>query len=146
MGAGVLGDEISMRSEAIAGALDLDDDGVVEEAIEQCGGDDRVAEDVAPFREAAIRGENHGALFVAGVDQLEEEVGAAVADRQIADLVDDQQRGSAVEADLLDQAAFSLGPGQGLDQLGQRAAIDTPAGLHRGDAECGGQVTFSGAW
>ena len=50
MGAGVLGDKIGMCAEAIAGPLDLDDDGVVEEAIEQCRGDDRVAEDVAPAK------------------------------------------------------------------------------------------------
>ena len=50
VGAGVLGDEIGMRAQAVAGPLDLDDDGVVEEAIEQGGGDDRVAEDVTPAK------------------------------------------------------------------------------------------------
>jgi hypothetical protein len=83
VGAGVLGNEIGMGTEAVAGAFDLDDDGVVEEAIEQGGGDDWVAEEVAPFGETAVRGEDHGTFFVAGVDQLEEEVGAAVADRQV---------------------------------------------------------------
>ena len=33
-----------MAAEAIAGALDADDDGVMEEAIEQCCGDDGVTE------------------------------------------------------------------------------------------------------
>jgi len=48
--AGVLGDEVGMGAQAVAGAFDLDDDGVVEEAIEQCRGDDRIAEDVAPAK------------------------------------------------------------------------------------------------
>ena len=67
-------------AESIAGALDLDDPGVVEQTIEQGGGDDLVAEDVALFAEAAVGGEDHGAAFVAGVDELEEQVGAAGSD------------------------------------------------------------------
>ena len=64
--------------------LDLDHDGVVQQTVEQRGGDDGVAEDLAPFGEAAIRGEDHGALFVTGVDELEEQIAAAENDRQIA--------------------------------------------------------------
>ena len=48
---------------------------MVQQAVEQCGGDHGVAEDLAPFREAAVGGEDHGRAFVAGVDELEEEVG-----------------------------------------------------------------------
>src|SRR3546814_10081923 len=47
---------------------------------------------LAPFGKAAVGGEDHGAAFIAGVDQLEEQVAAAWDDRQVADLVDDQQR------------------------------------------------------
>ena len=45
-----------MLAEAIAGAFDLDDDGMVEEAVQQGGGDDGVAEDLAPFGEGARAG------------------------------------------------------------------------------------------
>ncbi|WP_277753912.1 hypothetical protein [Muricoccus nepalensis] len=38
-----------MATEAVAGALDADDDGVVEEPVEQGGGNDGVAEHLAPF-------------------------------------------------------------------------------------------------
>ena len=57
------------------------------QAIEERVGDDGIAEDVAPLGEAAVGGEDHGALRVAGVDELEEQVGAAAGDRQVADLV-----------------------------------------------------------
>jgi hypothetical protein len=60
----VLGNEIGMGTEAVAGAFDLDDDRVVEEAIEKGGGDYWVAEEVGRFGEAAVRGEDHGALFL----------------------------------------------------------------------------------
>jgi hypothetical protein len=119
---------------------------MVEQPVEQGGGDDRVAQQFAPFGKATVAGQDHGALFIAGIDQLEEQVGAAGGNRQIADLVpsqpcsrmacrarDDQESRAAVEADLLDQAAFAFGPGQGFDQLGERAAIDAFAGLDRGD-------------
>ena len=70
-----------MLTQAIARALDLDHDGMVEQPVEERGGDDGIAEDLAPFGEAAVRGEDHGALFVAGVDELEEEIAAAGNDR-----------------------------------------------------------------
>ena len=96
-----------MLAETIAGAFDLDDDGMVEEAVQQGCRDDGIAEDLAPFGEAAIGGEDHRPFFVAGVDELEEEVGAAGGDRQVADLVDDEQAGAAVEAELLGQPQAS---------------------------------------
>ena len=91
--------EVGVLAEPIARPLDLDDDGVVEEAVEQRRGDDGIAEDVAPFGEAAVGGEDHRALFVAGIDELEEQIAAAGDDRQVADLVDDEQREAAEEAD-----------------------------------------------
>ena len=50
--------------------------------------------------------------LVAGVDELEEQIAAAGHDRQVADLVDDQQGGPAEEADPLLQAALALGRGE----------------------------------
>ena len=39
--------EIGMLAQAVAGASDLDDDGVVEKRVEEHGGDHGIAEDVA---------------------------------------------------------------------------------------------------
>ncbi len=62
----MLGHEIGMLSEAVTGALDLDDNGLVQEAVQQGGGDNRVAEHLAPLGEAAVGGEDHRAAFIAG--------------------------------------------------------------------------------
>jgi hypothetical protein len=113
----VLGDEFGVLTEAVARALDLDDDGVVEETVEEGGSDDRVAKDLAPLGEAAVGGEDHRSLFVAGVDELEEEASAIRGDWQVADLVDDQERGAAEEADLVTQPAFALRLGEGGDDI-----------------------------
>ena len=49
-----LGQEVGVFAQPIAGALDLDDDRVVKEPVEEGGGDDGIAEDVAPLGEAAV--------------------------------------------------------------------------------------------
>jgi hypothetical protein len=54
----VLGDEISVGAQAVAGPFGLHDDGVMEKPVEQRRGDDEVAEDLAPFGEAAVGGED----------------------------------------------------------------------------------------
>ena len=141
----MLGHEFGVLAEAIAGALDLHDDGVVEQPVEQRGGDDGIAEDVAPFGKAAVGGEDHGAAFVAGVDELEKQIAAAGHDGQVADLVDDQQRGAGKEPDALVQTAFALGAGELAEQVGQGAEVDAAAGFDRLDAERGGEMAFAGA-
>ena len=80
----------------------------------------RFAEHLAPFGKAAIGGQDHGALFVAGVDQLEEQIAAAGhrpagsrSRRRSA-----AQRGR--EADPLAQPSLALGLGQRADEVGQR--------------------------
>ena len=45
----MLGHQVGVLAQAVAGSLDLDDHGMVEQTVEQRGGDDRAAEDVAPF-------------------------------------------------------------------------------------------------
>jgi hypothetical protein len=48
---------------------------VVDESVDQGGGDHRVAEDLAPLLEAAVGGDDDRAAFVAAGDQGEEQVG-----------------------------------------------------------------------
>ena len=86
-----------MASEAVAGAFDAHDDGMVQEAVEQRGCHHGVAVRRSPFGKAAVGGEDHGAAFVAGVDQLKEQVPAAGDDGEVADLIDDQQLRPAEE-------------------------------------------------
>lgn len=50
----MFGHELGVLAEPITRSVDLDDDRMVKQAIEKCGCDDRVAEDLAPFGETAI--------------------------------------------------------------------------------------------
>jgi hypothetical protein len=45
--------------------------------VDGAGSSNRIAEDLAPFGEAAVGGEDHGALPVAAIDGLEEQIAAA---------------------------------------------------------------------
>ena len=72
-----------MLTQPIAHPLDLDDNSMVKQAIEQSRCDDGIAEELAPFGEATVGGEDHGAFFVAGVDELEKQIAAAWYDRLV---------------------------------------------------------------
>ena len=64
---------------------------MVEQAIQQGRGHDLIAKDLGPLTESAVGGEDHRGALVASVDQLEEEIAAIGADREISDFIDDQQ-------------------------------------------------------
>ena len=113
-----------MTAEAIAGALDLDDNGMVKQAVQQRGGDNGAAKDIAPFGKAAVRGQNHRTALVAGIDQLKEQVTTSGDDRQVADLINDQQLGPAQKAQTFAQGALPLRLGERTDDVGQGGEVD----------------------
>ena len=87
--------ELGVLAHAVAVAADVDEVAVVQEPVDERRGHDLVAEDLAPFLEALVGGEHGRGVFVAAGHELEEEHGAGAGDRQVADLVDDQQRRDA---------------------------------------------------
>ena len=139
----MLGDEVSIAVEPLAGALDLDDHDVVQERVEHCGRDNGIAEDLSPFGEAAVGCEDHGRLSVPGVDGLEEQAGATNCDRKVADIINKQQGGPSIEGDLLGQLALAFGPTQRRDQFGQGCAVKTPTGFQDSEAKGCGQVRLA---
>ena len=104
---GAVLDEVDVAPQAVACSFDVHDDGMVQQPVQQGGGDHGVAEHLAPFGKAAVGGEDHRTPLVAGVDELEEQVPATGDDRQVADLVDDQELGPAQEAEPLAQRALA---------------------------------------
>src|SRR5215472_16389340 len=73
--------------EPVAVAFEGDDVGVVDEAVDHGGGDGVVAEDFAPAAELLVAGDDQRCAFVAGADELEEQVRCLVFERDVADLV-----------------------------------------------------------
>ncbi len=84
----------------------------MQQPVEDRGGDDAVAEDLAPGAEALVAGQDHGPAFIAPADELEEQVRALAVDRQVADLVDDEQPRGGVDLQLFFQPPFGVRLGQ----------------------------------
>ena len=82
-------------SEPVGGAVEGDDDAAVQESVEHGCGDGGVAEDLAPGSDGPVRGDHDRGLQVALVDDLEQRGGGLAAQRQVAELVDDQEPGLA---------------------------------------------------
>lgn len=82
---------VSLGAEPVAVAADGQHVAVVQEPVEDRGRDHRICEHGAPFGNAAVRRDQHGAGFIAPADQLEEQVRRVGLQRQVAELVDDQQ-------------------------------------------------------
>ena len=78
-------------AESVAGAFEGEYVGVVDDAVDHRGGDGLVTEDAAPAAEGQVAGQDQGGVFVAGRDELEEQVRGVLLDGQVADLVDDDQ-------------------------------------------------------
>ena len=85
--------EFHVASHPVAVAPDVDDVASVEHPVEQRGGHDLVVQGLSPLLEALVGGEHGRSVLVAPVDKLEEQDGAAPGDREVADLVDDQECG-----------------------------------------------------
>ena len=101
--------ELGVLTHPVAVAADVDDVAVMQQPVDECCGHDLVAQDLAPLLEALVGREHGGRVLVAPVDQLEEEHGASLVDRQIADLVDDQERGVGQGLETMAESASGLG-------------------------------------
>ena len=101
----------------------VDDVAVMDQPVDQGCSHDLVAEHAAPFLEALVRRQNRRRPFVPGVDELEEQHGTVLADRQVADFVDHQEGRMRQHTQPAGQVAGSLRVGEGLDQPGETTPV-----------------------
>ena len=129
-------------------ALAFDDDGVsmMQQPIQDRGGQGAVmVEDRGPFLEGAVGGNDKRPLFIAEANHLEEQIGACLVNREIAELVKDEQRGFGVFFEFRFETARTLSSGQGVDDIngtGKEHRVALEAG---GIAKRGRQVRFAQA-
>ena len=110
----------TLFAEPIAVSADGDDVAVVEQSIEDGGRDDGIAKDRAPFSHGPVGGHEHGAALIAAADELEEQMRGVGLERQIAELVDNQQFRLGVVGQLFLEPPFAMGLGQLRDQRRRR--------------------------
>ena len=106
-------------AQPVALAPDGDDVTLVEQADEDRGCDDSVAEDGLPFADGAVRCDEHGTTLIAFADQLEEQMRGVGFERQIAEFIDDQQLRPGVVRQPLLETPLGLGLGQAGEQVAE---------------------------
>src|SRR6266540_6225568 len=99
----------------------------------------------SPQRPNGLLSDDQRGAFVAGRHELEEQVGGLGLKRDVADLVDHQQRVAAKADQLWLQPSLGVGVGQAGDPLGGGGEQHPVAGLAGPDAQADGQVGLAGA-
>ena len=131
---------------AIALALDDDRLGVMQKPVEECRGERGiVVEDLRPVLEHPVGGDDGRAVLVAQADDLKQQIGAGLIDRQIAEFVKNEQRRLAVAVQRLFQAPAALGGGERIDHLHSGREAHAMALQAGGIAERGGQMGLTEA-
>ena len=77
--------------EPIAFTVHFENVDVMGQAIEQCAGEPLGAKHARPFVKREIAGDDGRLAFIALAEDLEQQLGAGLRQRHIAELVDDQQ-------------------------------------------------------
>src|SRR6266542_41983 len=124
-----------MLAHPVAVPPDVHDVAVVDQPIDERAGHDVVAEDLAPFVEALVGGEDRGAGFVAPAHELEEMHGAGAADWEVADLVDHEQAWEDERLEALQEVPGLLGFFQRGDEVGECPVVDPAAALGGGNRQ-----------
>ena len=102
-------------------AFDVEDDGSVHESVQDGGGHDGVTEDLAPFGQAPVGGDDRRvADLVAAVDDLEEGGRLGSSHRDQPDVVDDEDRWCDVGLEFVVEGALDEGVAEVADQSRRR--------------------------
>ena len=117
---------------------------MVQEAVENSRGDGGVVvEDLGPLFVGLIGRDDGRSLLVTAADDLEEQIGAGLVDRQVTEFVHDQDPWGEELLEFVLEAVLSLSGGEGVDGLdcgGEENRMVVQAG---GVAQSQRQVTFA---
>jgi hypothetical protein len=131
---------------ADGGAVEAERAAAFEDAIDDGVGEVVVVEDGAPAARVLIGGEDHGAAGdVALVHDVVEHVGGVVADREVANLVDDEVVRADVGGEGLAELAVAAGDGQLVDEVGAGREERVEAVLQGPVGDRDGEVSFPAA-
>src|SRR5258708_4599587 len=131
--------------EAPAGVAGLDDVAVMSQAVEHGGGHLGIAEHLRPIGEGEIGGDQQRCVFVELADQVEQQLSAGLAERQIAKFVDDDE---IVAQQFLGQPAAlarSLLLLELVDEIDEVEEPSPGAGADHGRSNGNAEMGFAGA-
>jgi len=115
-------------AEPVALAVHLEDVAVMGQAVEQGRRHALALEDLAPLAERQIAGDQQAGPFIPIRKDLEQQLGAGPAEREVAQLITDQQIHPIELAQEAVQLILLLGFLQAGDQCSRRVELDPPTG------------------
>ena len=111
--------------ETVGLAFDVDHRAVVQDTIQDSGGDGDVGKDLIPLGEGFIGSEDGGGLLIAPGNQLEKQICPLNIHRKIADFVDNEHPVLGQHFELIRQAVLKMGLFELLNEL---VAVDIVSG------------------
>ena len=94
--------------QAVGFSLDVNHRTVMQDAVQDCGGDGDVGEDLIPLREGLVGSKDGRGLLIAPGDELEEQVRALNVHGKIADLINDEHPVLGQHLELVRQAVLKM--------------------------------------
>ena len=132
--------------EAIRFALDVNDGAVMQNPVQDSGGNGDVGKDFVPLGEGLIGSEDGGGLLIPPGNQLEEEISPLNVHREVSNLINNEHSVLGQHFEFVWQAVVEMSFFELLNEL---VAIDVVSGepmLSRHKAQGGGQMGFTQAW
>ena len=118
---------------------------VVGEAVKQGAGEALAAEDLGPFVEGQVAGDQGRAAFMALGEDLEQQFGAGLRQRHVTDLIDDEQVDLGQRLLVAQQMFLVPGLDQRVHQGGGGGPQDGIAALACRQTQAQGEVALPGA-
>ena len=122
--------------------VQLEDRGMVDEAIDGGHGGGLVGEDLVPFAEGLVGGYEQRAPFVSRRDELEEHTGFGLILLHVGEVVEDQQMVAVEPGELAFESEFAPCHLQALHQIGCAGEEHAVAVLDEGEADDRGKMAL----
>ena len=90
-------------------ALDVNDSAVMQDAVQDGGGDGDIGKDLVPLGESLVGGKNGGRFLIPSGNELEEQVCPLDVHGEVADLVDDEHPVLGENLELIRQTVLKMG-------------------------------------
>ena len=103
---------------SVAFDVHLEDGGVVDKAIDDGERHRLIGEDLSPFAERLVSGDQQGSALVSGTDEFEQDAGFGLILGDIGEVIEDQQVVLVELGDSGFESEFAAGNLQSLDEEG----------------------------
>ena len=95
--------------QAVRLTLDVDHGTMVQNTVQDSGGDGNIGKDLVPLGEGLVGGKDGGRFFIPYGNELEEQIGALDVHREITNLVNDEHLVLGQHPELVRQAVLKVG-------------------------------------